>query len=68
MQRRWRALIVMAPLVTLLAGTHGPGAQETTTNTTRAARATPAAKVGDEVITLEDVEQAVRPQLARIEV
>src|SRR5262245_2312736 len=29
--------------------------------------ATPAAKVGDEVITLQELEQSVRPQLAKLE-
>src|SRR5262245_50002639 len=56
--RTWTTLAAV-PLLALLIGVPTAGAQ--------GAKTTPAAKVGDEIITLDEVEQAVRPQLAKIE-
>jgi hypothetical protein len=51
-------LLAAAPTLALFIGAQAAGAQPT-----QAAKAmTPAAKVGNEVITLEEVEQAVRPR------
>jgi protein-disulfide isomerase len=57
--RRWTILAAM-PLLALCIGMQSAGAQSPKPTT-------PAAKVGDEVITLEEVEQALRPQLAKLE-
>lgn len=55
-------------LVLVIPGVHAGAQQAPGVKSAPAAKsATPAAKVGDEVITLEEVEQAVRAQLAKIE-
>jgi protein-disulfide isomerase len=59
----WRTILAAGPILALFVGVQAPGAQPTQ----GAKVTTPAAKVGDEVITLEEVEQALRPQLAKIE-
>jgi protein-disulfide isomerase len=61
MADRWRTVLGFAAILTL-------GASAVDAQPTPGAKSpTPAAKVGEEVISLEDVEQAVRPQLAKIE-
>jgi len=56
----WRATVTLAAVAALLAGGDRVGAQG-------AKSATPAARVGDEIITFEDVEEGVKAQLAKIE-
>jgi protein-disulfide isomerase len=53
---------ILAAMILLLLGIQSVAAQQAAGTKT-----TPAAKVGSEVISLEEVEQAVRPQLAKIE-
>ena len=63
MRSRWRTILTATAVLPLFLGVHAAGAQPAPGTKSAA----PAAKVGDEVITLEEVEQAVRPQLANIE-
>jgi protein-disulfide isomerase len=63
MRGRWRTVLTATAILALFLGVHAAGAQPAPGTKS----ATPAAKVGDEVITLEEVEQAVRPQLVEIE-
>jgi len=63
MRGRSRTVLTAAAILPFFLGVHGAAAQPAPGTKS----ATPAAKVGDEVITLEEVEQAVRPQLAKIE-
>jgi protein-disulfide isomerase len=63
MKRTWRTTIMAAATLALLAGIARAGAQPAP----GAKSATPAAKVRDEIITLGEVEEALKPQLARIE-
>jgi protein-disulfide isomerase len=60
MKDGWRAILT-AVILTLF-GLQAADAQPVAGN-----KAAPAAKVGNDVITMEEVEQAVRPQLAKIE-
>jgi protein-disulfide isomerase len=57
----WRKWLTTAPMLAFSLWALPAAAQDAKS------AATPAAKVGDEVITLGEVEQAVRPQLAKIE-
>ena len=58
-----RTIVTAVAILALLAGVHIAGAQQAPGDKS----ATSAAKVGDEVITLEEVEQALRAELAKIE-
>lgn len=63
MRDKWRTMVTAAATVALFLGVHASGAQQAP----GAKPAVPAAKVGDEVITLEEVEQGLRAQLTKIE-
>jgi protein-disulfide isomerase len=58
-----RTIVGVASVLTLLIGAQTAGGQSPEVGKTT----TPVAKVGDEVISLEELERAVRPQLAKLE-
>ena len=60
MTATWRTIVTTAAILALIVGIYPACGQQ-------AQGTPPAAKVGDEVITLEELEQAVRAQLAKIE-
>ena len=63
MTAAWRTIVTAGAVLALLTGVHISGAQQLP----KEKNAASAAKVGDEVITLEEVEQALRVELAKIE-
>ena len=63
MLRGWKLFAVAAVVATLAVRASEAGAQPVQ----QSRSVVPAAKVGDEIITLDEVEQSIRPQLAKLE-
>jgi len=63
----WRWAGIGGLAIGLLGLALGVGAQQPPSQQNAPGKTGPAAKVGDEVITLEEVEQGVRPQLVKLE-